>query len=155
MKQKCLKEDRLPSKLPVVLSKNINTQITAIESYNHNNVDGLSQLHEYLNVLRNYISNPSIAMDYANRYHCTKNGAIYMSELGFNVLFMVMTNNRTQQAYVYIIKLKLNPEEFGLKVPPTLNENKQHTSTKIVYRMKESQLRRLIQESIKKVLSII
>ena len=76
-----------------------------------------------------------------------------MSELGFNVIFMVMTNNRTQQAYVYIIKLKLNPEEFGLKVPPTLNENKQ-PAAKIVYHLKESQLRRIIRESIKRVLSL-
>ena len=86
------------------------------------NREGISQWRDYLNGLKNYISNPVIAWDYANRYHRTKKGAIYLNELGYNAIFMVLTNNQTQQAYVYLFWIDLKPEEFGLKVPPTLNE---------------------------------
>ena len=154
MRERCLNEDKLPQRLPVVSSKKINAEITAIETYNQNNREGISQWRDYLNGLKNYISNPVIAWDYANRYHHTKKGAIYLNELGYNAIFMVLTNNQTQQAYVYLFWIDLKPEEFGLKVPPTLNENKQPI-TKIVYCLSEKQLRNIIKESIKKVLNII
>ena len=63
MRERCLNEDKLPQRLPVVSSKKINAEITAIETYNQNNREGLSQWRDYLNGLNNYISNPVIAWD--------------------------------------------------------------------------------------------
>ena len=109
--------------------------------------------HDYLNGIMNYISNPAIAWDNTNRYIHFPNGATYIKDFDFNVGFTIRTN--CNKSYVYVFTINLKPEEFGLKVPPILNENKQHTSDKIIYRIKESQLRRIIKESIKQVLSII
>lgn len=148
-----INEDKFPPKLSVIFSKKITNEIDAIDYYNRNNYDKLSMWHDYIDGIRNYISNPVIAWDNTNRYIHFPNGATYIRDFNFNVGFTIKTNSN--KTYVYVFTINLKPAEFGLKVPQTLNENKQHTSTKIVYRMKESQLRRIIQESIKKVLNII
>ena len=152
---KKLNEDKLPPRLYVRFSNAINTQIISINTHNQDNIEELLQWRDYLNTIKNYISNPIIAWDYTGRYQHYPNGATYIRDFGFNVGFTIKTSNRTHNSYVYVFKVNLKPEEFGLKVPPILNENKQHPSDKIIYRMKESQLRRIIQESIKQVLSLI
>ena len=149
----CINEDKLPPKLPVIFSKKITNEIDVIGYYNRNSDDKLSMWHDYLNGIMNYISNPAIAWDNTNRYIHFPNGATYIKDFDFNVGFTIRTN--CNKSYVYVFTINLKPEEFGLKVPPILNENKQHTSDKIIYRIKESQLRRIIRESIKKVLNII
>lgn len=153
MRKYRLNEDNLPKRLSVWFSRKINAQIDAIETYNQDNIDGLSQWKDYLYGLRSYISNPVIAWDYTNKYQHYRNGATYLNELGYNAIFMVMANTNTQQTYVSVFWINLKPEEFGLKVPPTLNENAQST-TKIVYHLKESQLRKIVKESIRKILNI-
>lgn len=148
-----MREDRLPRKLSVVTSNDINKTIEAIDTYNQDNEDGLFQWHNYLDGIRNYISNPVIAWDYMGRYSHFTNGAIFIRDFDYNVGLIVKVSKITHQAYVYVFRINLNPEEFGLKVPPTLNENAQST-TKIVYHLKESQLRRIIRESISRILDI-
>ena len=153
MRKYQLNEDKLPKRLSVWFSRKINAQITAIETYNQDNIDSLSQWKDYLNGLRSYISNPVIAWDYTNKYQHYRNGTTYLNELGYNAIFTVMANTKTQQTYVSVFWINLKPEEFGLKVPPMLSENKQPVN-KIVYHLKESQLRNIIRESIKRVLSL-
>ena len=148
-----LYEDKLPSKLLVIFSKNIKNEIDIIDKYNQNNHEGLLQLHDYLDGIRNYISNPVIAWDYTNRCQHFPNGTRLLRDFDYNVGYTIKTNNQTQQAYVYIFMVNLKPEEFDLKVPPTLTENRQHLHH--IYRINESQLRNIIKESIKKILNII
>lgn len=148
-------EEKLPTKLLVTFSNKISLYIDAIDDYNKNNIEALTQWYEYIDTIKSYISNPVIAWDNMWRYQHYPNGTTYIRDFGFNVGFTIKTSNRTHHNYVYVFKVNLKPEEFGLKVPPILNENKQHTSDKIIYRIKESQLRRIIQESIKQILSII
>ncbi len=61
-------EDKLPPKLSVWFSRNINVQIAAIEAYNRNNVDGITQWRDYLRGIKDYLSNPVIAWDNMDRY---------------------------------------------------------------------------------------
>ena len=149
-----LNENKLPYRLFVKFSQKIVNDINQIYSYNINNDEAISQWSDYLEWIKDYLSNPSIAWDYANRYTRFPNGAIYLSDFHCNVGYAIQYTRNTQQPYVYIFMANLKPEEYGLKVPPTLNENKQPTN-RIVYHLKEYQLRRIIRESIKKVLNII
>lgn len=73
-------EKNLP-KLPVFFSTPIQNKMKYIEKYNQNNVDGISQWYEYIENLKDYISNNSIAWDMANRYFHFSNGAIHLEEL--------------------------------------------------------------------------
>ena len=112
-----INEDRLPQKLSVVFSNTIRQEMDAIYTYNQNNIDGLYQWYEYIDGIESYISNRSIAFDYANRYTTFPNGAIHLRDLGYDVTFIVSTNRTTNKSYVYVFMLNLKPEEFGLKVP--------------------------------------
>ncbi|MCQ2291670.1 MAG: hypothetical protein MJZ39_00725 [Bacteroidales bacterium] len=74
MMEFCLNEDVILTKLIVVLSDDIQERINNIDWYNRNNIDALSQWHNYLDGLVNYISNPVIAWDNMNWYQHFPNG---------------------------------------------------------------------------------
>ncbi len=149
-----LNEDRLPSKLTVLFSKKIRMEIEAIEIHNQRNSEGLYKWRDYLNGITNYISNPVIAFDYTNRYSKFPNGAIYNRDFDYNVGYVVKTNNSTNQSFVYVFMVNLKPDEFGLKVPSNIKENKQYNA----YRMKrticltESELERIIDKSVRRII---
>lgn len=48
MKHYWLKEDKLPPKLAVVFSSQIRKEINAIDNYNRNNSEAISQWYDYL-----------------------------------------------------------------------------------------------------------
>ena len=131
MRQCLVSEDKLPKKLLVITSPEISKQIEMIDNYNQNNIDALSQWNEYIEGLKSYISNRSIAFDYANRFTKFPNGAIHLMDLGYDVTFIVRTNRRTNRSYVYVFMLNLKPEEFGLRVPPKRNSQSQVNSPTI------------------------
>lgn len=51
-------------------------------------------------------------------------------------------------AYVYVFKMNLKPEEYGLDIPPSLTEGKN------IIRLTESQFRQILVESISAVLNL-
>lgn len=69
-----LKEDRTLQKMSVSFSTELSQRIDDIIYYNRNNIDGLSQWHNYLDGLVNYISNPVVAWDNMNWYQHFPNG---------------------------------------------------------------------------------
>lgn len=123
MKQRRLSEDRLPPRLIVIFSSKLSKEINAIDNCNQNNIQGLAQWYDYLEGIRNYISNPVIAFDYTDRYIQFPNGARYIRDFDYNVGYTIKTNNKTQEAFVYVFMLNLKPYEFGLKTPQTKNGN--------------------------------
>ena len=121
-------EDRLPSRFWVRFSSEIIKEIDAIDTNNQRNIEGLSQWYNYLDGIKSYLSNPAIAFDYANRYSKFPNGAIFNRDFNYNVAYVVKTDKHNQP-YVYVFKVNLNPEEFGLNVPSTANESQQRMET--------------------------
>ena len=144
MKQLRLYEDKLPSKLYVAVSSQINKDINAIEAYNQNNAEALSQWHDYIEGIMRYISNPAIAWDYVGRYPHFPNGAIFVSDFGYSAAFIVKTNFKTNQPFVYLFKLNLNLEAFGLKIPP-LKE-------KSLFSVSESDIKNMVMECVGRIL---
>lgn len=145
MKRFLVKEDKLSSKLAVRFSSRIAKEINSIDDYNQYNVDALYQWRDYLDGIKRYISNPVIAWDYTNRYSRFPNGAVFIDDFDYNVGYFIKTDNITNQPYVYVFMVNLNPESFGLKVPSTLKENKS-------IRLTESQLRHIIRKTLQKTL---
>ena len=139
-----IKKDRLPPKLPVVLSSKISRKISAINAYNQNNTDEISQWYDYIEGMIDYLSNPVIAWDYMGRHSLFPNGARFIRDFNYNIGYTIKTNSTSNCAYVYVFRLNLNPEGFGLRVPSALKENK------IV--LTESNLRRIIFETLKRFL---
>jgi len=153
MNQNRLFEDKLLSKLPVGFSTEIIEIINDINWYNRNNIVELIQWHDYLDGLVNYISNPVIAWDNTNRFQHSSNGKTHISELGYEVTFLVKTNKQTHQSYVYIMEMNLNTEKFGLE-QPSLYETQYHNShQKTRIRLTESDLYWIIQECVNRVLN--
>ena len=129
MKQYWLKEDKLPSKLFVGFSSKITKNINTIAAYNRDNIEAIYQWRDYLNGIRSYISNPVIAWDYTNRYPRFPNGAKVIRDFDYNVAYTIKTNNTTNQPYVYVFMVNLKTDEFGLKVPPMIEEKEQYNSS--------------------------
>ena len=143
-----LKEDRLPSILLVRFSTKISNKINTIITYNQNNIEAITKWREYLEGIKRYLSNPVIAWDYTNRFSRFPNGGRFVREFDYNVAYVIKTNNVTQQAYVYIFIINLNAEEFGLKLPPTLNENKK------IIPLTESYIRHIVRETLRQYLQL-
>lgn len=176
MNKKRLYEDTKPSKLYVVFSAKIQNTVNAIYQYNRDHSEELENWREYIEDISNYISHRSIAFDYSKRHTRFPNGAYYIRDLNCNVGYSLKTN-RLDQVYVYVFKMDLMPEKFGLKVPPinedrntlysltsSLNESCGYADTyrytqthrkpmKQEIRVSESQFHAIIAEGVKSVLS--
>lgn len=139
MKRSRINEDTLPPQLPVILSDRISQQIDKIGEYNKNNKEALEQWLGYIDSVVNYVSNPAIAWDYNNRHIRFPNGTRFIRDFDYNVGYSIKTNG---YVYVYIYKMNLMLEEFGLISPQSLEEN--HASICIT----ESQLRHIIRETL-------
>lgn len=118
----CLREDKRPSKLPVKFSPKILSQIQTIENYSQNNNNAISLWLDYIDGIKNYISNPAIAFDYADRFPQFPNGAKFINDFNYKVAYVVKTDNNAIQPYVYVFMLNLNLEEYGLKMPMGIRE---------------------------------
>ena len=106
-------------KLPVIFSSEIIEKIDLIELANHDDKEMLSNFYDYIESVKNYISNPVIAWDYMNRYIHLKNGAVHIKELGYDVTFFLVADEFN---YLYVFDLCLNPEGCEWVVPPHLEE---------------------------------
>ena len=144
-----LNEDKRPTRLFVKFSPEISKTIDTIDTYNEANIDGVSKWYDYLDGITSYLSNPAIAWDYSNRYTRYPNGAVHITDLGYDVAFIVKISKTTKRPYVYVFRVNLKPEEFGLKVPTMMECVKRKGK---VYRLTESQLRSIITETIKNYL---
>lgn len=83
--------------------------------------------------MKNYIANPSIAWDNNNKFKHSTNGEIKFEELGHKVSYSIKTDKNTGKNYVYIFKLNLKPDEFGLDIPSNLKESKQNITFNNLY----------------------
>jgi len=143
MKCHYLKEDKRPQKIPVRFSNEVAERISYIDWKNYNNIESIVQLHNYIVGLISWLSNPVIAWDYLNKYQHSKNGTTRIVEHGYDVSFRLNSDDNNI-LYILILGININVDEFGL-----IQENIQ------LKQISESQLRRIIRESIKKVLNII
>lgn len=151
---KRLYEDKRPSKLYVRFSEQINQNINLIWANNQSNTEALSQWFDYIEGIKRWLSNPSIAWDYVNRFAKFPNGSRYIQDFNYNIGYTVKTNQ--YGAYVYVFMINLKPQEFGLK---TIRENKIFNNTmktnKKVIRLTEADLHCLIEEAVKGALNEI
>lgn len=156
MKRYLIKEDSLPPNLPVHFSSRILKIINEISVYNLNNIEAISLWSDYLDNLKRYMSKSVIAWDNMNRYPKLRSGGRFVEDCGYDVGYTIINDFRTGLPFVYIFMVNLKPEYFGLEIPPKLNlkENRQHYKpTKKIYRLNESQFRRIVMEVIQELLS--
>ena len=133
MKLDNINEDKKPQKLDVTYSTEIAEKILQISEYNKNKKEELAEWYNDIEGLRSYISNPSIAWDYNGKCKQTTNGALHLKELGHEVSYSIKTDKNTGKNYVYIFKLDLKPDEFGLDIPSDLKESKQNITFNNLY----------------------
>ena len=146
-----LKEDYKILPLPVILSSKLKNRINAIKIYNQNNINGISQWNIYLKGIINYIEKRSIAFDYSNRSSLLPNKTRYNNDLNYGIGYQIMTDTN-DCAFAFVFMMNLKPEEFGLKVPPTLKEDKQYNNPiRKVYHLNESDIRMIVRCIIQEI----
>ena len=151
MKRHRLYEDKLPTKLPIVLSPKLVNEMDVIYDYNQDNHNDLYQWYSYIDNVQNCVSNRVIAWDYNCKHIRFPNGTFFIRDFGYNVGYTIKTNKQNQ-TYVYVFMMNLKPEEFGLKVPTKLGENKQICKLPKRICLTESQLKYIIKETIIRIL---
>ena len=129
-----------PYRLPVRFSESLSQTIEVIKQHNLNNCIQYEKWYkEHLLYMLRTISTPSVAFDYANQSEHHKDGTI----IGHGFAYTIETDEPTQSTYVYIMNMDLCLDEYGLM------ESKHGRNALIIT---ESKLRRIIAESIRKVL---
>ena len=88
-----LTEDIRVAKIPIIFSKDIKNRIESIYSYNQSNWQAILKWKEYLEGIKNYVSNRSIAWDYANSHYKFPNGTNFIRDYNFNVGYSVKIND--------------------------------------------------------------
>lgn len=129
MGQNLLIEDNPSPKFDEVrLDYDIINVINTICEYNSDNTEGVSEFKDYIDHVKDYISNWSIAFDYANDKRFIRhmrNGAVRSSFYrNFCVWFVIQLNRAKTHAHIYVFKAEINLSYFGLKVPPTIPKSK-------------------------------
>lgn len=147
--QYLLNEDNLPPKLPVIFSEEIINEIEVIKEYNQFEKEGLIKLDSYIKWIGNHISNRAIAFDYGNNFRRESDGTTTIYDMG--VSFCVKEG--TDGTFIEISWLHFNLEEFGLEIP--VWESKQYNRNRMKHSIHliESDLKRMIDESVKRVLA--
>lgn len=154
MKLSHLTENEQSLTLPTYFSSEFDEKIDEIIWYNQFEKEARKQLKEELGSILNYISNRSIALSYSNRDKEDLNTTIFKQILGHNVAYKIITDN--DSVSICIENIEFDAEQFGLKLPPYIQDSKQHNTTvKKVILLKESELKKMIGESVRTVLKEI
>ncbi len=146
MRRYVLAEDQLPPQFDVAFSHDIWCAINEICEYNrelHKNAE-VDKFVDIVKFVKRYISHPSIAFDYANRYEHDKDNECkeFIDDLKtFNVECEVKNNRRQTKTYVYVSYLEIDLESFDLEKPPSM------TDTECISFINEAKLRSIIHET--------
>lgn len=149
MKRYCLNEDIRLKKLPIRFSDELAEKIDNVNFYNRFETENLSEWINDIMGIINWLSNPVIAWDNHNEFTHNDKGETYIDRYG--VLFKIM-NNKDEQGreynFVYVINMTLNIQNYNLRVPPYLCENK-----KTIF-ITESRLKHIVRETLRQYLQL-
>jgi hypothetical protein len=67
-----------------------------------------------------------------NRYPRLRSGGKFIKDFGYNVGYTIINDYSTNKPLVYIFMVNLKVEEFGLRLPPNMNEDKHDIISRIV-----------------------
>ena len=157
MKFNIVSEARNQPKLVVVFSEEIADKIEDIDFHNRNNVEAISEFHYFIDCMISYVSNPVIAWNNQGRYRQTQEGYTRISELGYDITFIIKTNDKTQQSYIFIVEAKLVPDGLKLNLPYYITENnntKLRSIKKSLIRLTEDDLCHIVKNCINEVLLV-
>jgi hypothetical protein len=117
-------------KLPTYFSSEFDDKIDEIIWYNQFEEEGRKQLKDELETILSHISNRAIALSYSDGGREDINRTIFKIILGHNVAYKIVADN--DFVSICIENIEFNVEDYGLKVPPTLGENKNVNISRII-----------------------
>ncbi len=149
-----LNEDKI-TKLPVLLSSEVEDLIEDIDYSNRFNENELVQFYCDLEGVIMWISNTSIAWDNSNSFRHFNNGTTYLERFGFKITYIIKVNETSHQSFVYILTLNFNSDDYGLHIPSYITENnntKRQNTMKQKIRLTEGDLHRIIRNCVNEAL---
>ena len=113
-----LNEDKQLQPYDVWFTPNVRQDIKLIKAYNHNNIEGIEKLEDYLDGLITYISKPVLAWDNIAKYPHVQNGATHVRELDYNFTYFIRISKfNNHEPYVCINKIYFDFDFLELKNP--------------------------------------
>ena len=145
----CLNEDIRLEKLPVRYSDELKARIEDVVFYNKFESENINQWVNDLKGIVSWLSNPAIAWDNQNEFIHYDDGEIYIKKYG--ILFEILNYidmQGVEHNFVYVLDVDINPQDYNLKVPPYLNENKR------IIPLTESHIRHIVRETLRRYLQL-
>ena len=149
MMRYCLHEDFRLEKLPIRYSDGLKEKIEDVIFYNKFEYENLNQWVNDLKGIVSWLSNPAIAWDNRNEFIHHNNGDTYISRYG--ILFKIlnyMDEQGVEHNFVYVLDVGINPQNYNLRVPPYLYENKKTLS------ITESCIKHIVRETLNQYLHL-
>lgn len=124
MKYYQLCEDKQLPKLSVIISAKLLKKIYAIDEYNQDNIEALFEWYDYLEFIKDYVSNSTIAWDNMDRYPMFNKNCKFINDIeDCKVGYSIIIDKYSGKPCVFIFMMNLKPQEYGLKIPPILSNN--------------------------------
>lgn len=133
--------------MTVIYADSIIYEIEHITEYNEDNVYGIAEWRKHLNGIRKYISDWSIAFDYANQFTRINDKVTLIEDFGYN-LYYSLIEDTNHQIVVYVSQVNLAYEDYGLEYPLYENRRKYNKSNII----SQSRLMNIIRASVRQAL---
>ena len=149
MKRYCLNEDVKLKKLPVRFSDELAEKMDDVVFYNRFEVENLNEWINDIVGITSWLSNPAIAWDNRNVFIHYNNESTYISRYG--ILFQILNyidKQGVEHNFVYVLDVDIKPQNYNLRVPPYLCENKKTIS------ITESRIKRVVRETLRQYLQL-
>ena len=140
MKLNQLIEDKQSPKLPTYFSLEFDNKIEEIIWYNQFEEEARAQLKDELGAILNHISNRAIALSYSEGGREDINRTIFKNILGHNVAYTIITDNDV--ASICIENIEFDAKQFGLQIPPMMEEKRKNIISRIITETINSYLRK-------------
>ena len=140
MKWNQLIEDKQSPKLPTYFSSEFDDKIEEIIWYNQFEDEARTQLKDELDAILNHISNRAIAFSYSDGGREDINRTIFKNILGHNVAYKIITDNNAVS--VCIENIEFDVQQFGLRIPPMMEEKRKNLISRIITETINSYLRK-------------
>ena len=163
MKMHYLNEDVKLEKLPIIYSDELKTKIEDVIFHNKFEKEILDHWLNELEGMTNWVANRIIAWDNQNKFVHYDDGEIYIKQYG--ILFKILTNKDDQGVehnFVCILRMPLNLQNYNLRIPPYLYENKNSQTTRMLYKnnhkdvikINELHIRQIVRETLRRYLQL-
>ena len=152
-KQRVLKEEDISTEFNAYETLPVYRYLDRIYACNQGNDSAIEEFEKCLSKIKQHLAYRCMASGYPDNIKKISNQIMKFTELGITLIYEVIQSDNYGGYYVNIIRIGVDFGYFGLTKPMPINHKKQMNEyIRKKYIFKESQLRKIICETVRMVL---